>query len=133
MKKVIYSIIFGVALIISSCSDFTDIQPKGKNLLSTTGQLEMLLNNEFYMGATDEREMCGDIISAFENIPTLINRPTKTRKAIIISWDEASQDKMAELTPSDDQYSEYYSVIGKISNAILSHVDAAEGPESVKN
>jgi len=135
MKKVIYSIIFGVALIISSCSDFTDIQPKGKNLLATTDQLEMLLNNKFfyYIGETDEREMCGDIIRAFENVPTLINRPTKTRNAIIISWDEANQDKMAELTSSDSQYSNYYGVIGKISNAILSHVDAAEGPESVKN
>ena len=32
----------GAALTFTSCEDFTDVQPKGKNLLSTTDQLEML-------------------------------------------------------------------------------------------
>ena len=30
----------GAALTFTSCEDFTDVQPKGKNLLSTTDQLE---------------------------------------------------------------------------------------------
>lgn len=133
MKKVIYSLLFAVALLTSSCSKFTDVQPKGKNLLATTDQLEMLLNNEFYMNDSDERQMCGDMIYAFENVATMINRPNKTRAAILISWDEANQDKMAELTSSDGEYSDYYGVIGKISNPILSRVDDAAGSESVKN
>lgn len=32
------------ASVLSSCSDFTEIDQKGMNLLSTTDQLEMLLN-----------------------------------------------------------------------------------------
>ena len=34
------------ASVLSSCSDFTEIDQKGMNLLSTTDQLEMLLNQE---------------------------------------------------------------------------------------
>lgn len=133
MKKVIYSLLIGSVLLTGSCSKFTDVQPKGKNLLATTNQLEMLLNNQFTLDDGDMRVMCGDFIRAFENIPTLINKPNKTRPAIIISWDEANIDKMAELTTSDNTYSTSYSIIGKISNAILSKIDDATGPESVKN
>ncbi len=133
MKKIIYSLLFGVSLLTGSCSDFTDIQPKGKNLLATTDQLEMLLNNEFDMDDKDMRHIAGDMIYAFENVPTMISRPNKTRSAILISWDEANMDKMAELTSSDSHYANCYGVIGRISNAILSRVDEAEGPESVKN
>lgn len=132
MKKLIYSILLGAALLTGSCSDFTDVQPKGKNLLTTTDQLEMLLNNEFNISSSDLYVLCGDMIRSFDNVPTLINRPNKTRAAIIITWDEANQDKMAELTSSDGDYSGYYGIIGKIANPILSHIDAAEGDEVTK-
>lgn len=133
MKKVIYSLLIGATILAASCSKFTDVQPKGKNLLATTDQLEMLLNQEFDLDDSDMRQMAGDIISAFENIQTMLSRPNKTRQAIILSWDEANIDKMAELTMSDGTYSKAYGVIGKISNAILSKIDDASGPESVKN
>lgn len=132
MKKLIYGILLGTALLTGSCSDFTDVQPKGKNLLSTTDQLEMLLNNEFQISSSDLHILCGDMIRSFSNVPTLINQPNKTRAAIIISWDETNQDKMAELTSSDGDYSNCYSIIGKIANPILSHIDAAEGDETTK-
>ncbi len=133
MKKVIYSLLIGATLITGSCSKFTDVQPKGKNLLATTDQLEMLLNNQFTLEDKDMRVMGGDILSIFENVPSLLSKPVKTRPAIIISWDEANIDKMAELTTSDNTYSGAYSIIGKISNAILSRVDDATGPETFKN
>lgn len=132
MKKLIYGILLGTSLLTGSCSDFTDVQPKGKNLLSTTDQLEMLLNNEFQISSSDLQVLCGDMIRSFSNVPTLINQPNKTRAAIIISWDETNQDKMAELTSSDGDYSNCYSIIGKIANPILSHIDAAEGDEDTK-
>ena len=48
MKKTIYGTILAAATLALtvSCEDFTDLQPKGKNLLTTTDQLEMLLNYE---------------------------------------------------------------------------------------
>lgn len=132
MKKIIYSLLIGAIMLAASCSKFTDVQPKGKNLLATTDQLEMLLNAEFSLEDIDMRQMAGDAIRAFENIPTLLGKPNKTRQAILLSWDEANIDKMAELTTSDRTYSDAYGIIGKISNAILSKVDDASGPESVK-
>jgi len=133
MKKVIYSLLAGAILLTVSCSKFTDIEPKGKNLLSTTDQLEMLLNKIFMMNDDDMRWMSGDVIRTFQNIPTLLSNPNKTRPAIIYSWDETNIDKMAELTAYDYTYETGYVNIGQIANAILSRVDDASGPESVKN
>lgn len=133
MKKVIYSLLIGAALMSGSCSKFTDVQPKGKNLLSTTDQLEMILNNDYYMRVNDMRHICGDIIYSFENVPTMISKPNKTLSVILITWDAANQDKMAELTPSDDDYTGWYGVIGKIANPVLALADKAAGPGSVKN
>src|SRR3989339_149945 len=133
MKKVIYCLLIGVILLTGSCSKFTDIEPKGKNLLTTTDQLEMLLNKIFTMYDDDMRWMSGDVIRTFQNIPTLLSNPNKTRPAIIYSWDEANIEKMAELTAYDYTYETGYLNIGQVSNAILSRIDEATGPESVKN
>lgn len=129
----IYGLIVCGALALTACSDFTDIQPKGKNLLETTDQLEMLLNAEFSYYVYDERIMCGDAIYAFSNVPSQISQPTKTRKVIMWTWDESNQDKMAELTNSDDGYTDFYGYIGTICNPIISQVDAAEGTDAKKN
>lgn len=131
-KHAIYGLMMCGALALSSCSDFTDIQPKGKNLLETTDQLEMLLNAEFYVSATDQRTMCGDELYAYSPVSNYLSQPNKTRNVIMWTWDEASQDKMAELTNSDSQYTEFYGFIGKICNPILSQIDAAEGTEAKK-
>lgn len=132
MKKVIYSLFLGVALLAGSCSDFTDVKPKGKNLLSTTNELEMLLNYEFYFSPSDVRHISGDIIYAYSNVASMISQPNKTKRVILITWDDANMDKMAELTSSDYEYEDMYGVIGKISNPIISLVDQAEGPETMK-
>ncbi len=133
MKKLIYNLMIAGALLFASCSDFTDIQPKGKNLLSTTDEIEMLLNSEFDLSSTDAQMMSGDMLILLSNVANELNQPNKTRKAIMITFDAANQDKMAELTSSDTEYSEYYNIIGRIANVVLSQIDAAEGPEEVKN
>ncbi len=132
MKKIIYSIALGVVLLTESCSDFTEIQPKGMNLLTTTEQLEMLLNNSPSISVADFQTMSGDAIFGRTNVPTLVNLPNKTRDAIMIGWDEKNMDKMAELTSNDSQYSNCYSTIGKIANPILSRIKVAEGDEATK-
>ena len=133
MKKVIYSILTFAALSLASCESFTDVQPKGKNLLTTTDQLEMLLNQEFSGCATDMRVIAGDMIYAYSNLATQINKPTKTRAVIMWTWDESNQDKMAELTSSDADYSDLYKYIGTISNPILTQLPSASGTDAAKN
>ena len=132
MKKTIYSLLAIAALLFSSCESFTELEPKGKNLLTTTDQLEMLLNKEYEGCAYDMRQMAGDMIYAYSNIATTISQPVKTRNVIIWTYDEANMDKMAELTSSDQDYTNFYGYIGTIANPILTKVDAATGTNSVK-
>ena len=54
---------------VTSCSNFTDIQPKGVNTLSTTDQLELLFNNEITLDIRDLQSIGGDIVSGTNNIP----------------------------------------------------------------
>lgn len=132
MKKTIYSLLAIAALLFSSCESFTDLEPKGKNLLTTTDQLEMLLNKEYEGCAYDMRQMAGDMIHAYSNVATTISQPVKTRNVIIWTYDEANMDKMAELTSTDQDYTNFYGYIGTIANPILTKVDAATGTNSVK-
>ena len=132
INKILYAAMAGAALTFTSCEDFTDVQPKGKNLLSTTDQLEMLLNYEYEGGNSDMRVMAGDMIYAFSPLANQISLPTKTRNVIMWTWDEANLDKMAELTASDYDYTYYYELIGKIANPILKQLDGAEGSEMEK-
>lgn len=101
-------------------------------MLTTTTQLEMLLNVPFDQDDGDGPQFVGDKIATLSNIPTLLSQPTPTRNSIILSWDESLQDKMAELTSSDSEYSSYYGVIGTIANPILMNIGAASGDEAMK-
>jgi len=131
-KHTIYGLMMCGALVLSSCSDFTDIQPKGKNLLTTADELEMLLNAEIDFEDKHERVMAGDMINSATNVPNQLSQPSKTRNVIMWTWDEASQDRMAELTNSDETYTKLYGYIGRICNPILTQIDGAEGDEAKK-
>ena len=130
MKKYLYSLIMGLALI--SCSDFTDVQPKGKNLLSSADQLEMLLNTEISITPTEAREIAGDIIYSYSNVPSEINLPNKTASAIRWTWDENNMDKWADQVNTDNEFTTCYNCIGRVANPILMLVDEAEGDEQLK-
>ena len=129
MKKIFA--ILTMTLLLASCAQFTELQPKGKNLLSTTEELELLLNIE-YNTNRDMQRMTGDMIS-YANIPNELASPTPSRYTIMITWDESKMEKMAELTASDTDYSDMYSYIGTIANPILSRVDDAKGEDAKKN
>lgn len=119
------------AMMLTSCADFTEIDPKGKNLLSTTADLELLLNAEYSMTIDDMQEVCGDLISAYEPIATKLNPPVKTKFSILVGWDEDGHEKeLPTLTSSDSYYARCYEYIGRIANPILAKIDEAEGSES---
>ena len=102
------------------------------NLLSTTNELEMLLNAEIMITSSDMREVAADVIYGADNIPTLLSNPAMTRHKILVSLDDSQMDLLGELTASDGDYTSWYRCIGRIANPVLLQVDAAEGPESVK-
>ena len=118
------------AIAMSSCSDFTEIDAKGKNLLNRTQDLELLLNADYSLRATTMQEVCGDLIYAYSPLSTILKVPVKTTNSIIMGWDEAGHDEnLPELTASDEWYSGCYEYIGRIANPILSMVDAARSEE----
>lgn len=131
MKKIL--IVLTTCLLLASCAQFTELQPKGKNLLSTTDELELLLNAfEYGPGSRDMQRMTGDLIS-YANIPNELASPIPTRYTIMLTWDESKLDKFAELTASDTDYSELFSYVGTIANPILSRIDDAKGEDAKKN
>lgn len=132
MNKTIYCLLSLMVVLLASCDDFTDLQPKGKNLLTTTDELELLLNAEYNGGNSDMRIIAGEIIRETGNVASEISKPIKSRKVIMYTYDEESMDNMAELTSSDEDYTFYYANIGKIANPILSQIDNASGDEAAK-
>lgn len=132
MKKVIYSLLAGV-LMLASCSDFTELQPKGKNLLASTDDIELLLNSDIDPYNSDMRNITG-VIYAYSSMSATIAQVPQTRNGILLSYadDDNSLTRMEILTSSDSYYTAYYSYIGKICNPILNQIDAATGPEAKK-
>ena len=72
------------ASVLSSCSDFTEIDQKGINLLSTTDQLEMLLNQEYNIRIADIQRVCGSVQYYPGNVGTVLANPVKTTTQILL-------------------------------------------------
>lgn len=121
-----------ISLALTSCSDYTDIQPKGKNLLATTDQLEILLNYEMAIQNNDLPIIANDVYGVLDYIPNLLSMPNNTRTRILLTYNESAMDELATLTASDEDYEVFYQIIGTVANPILSKVDEAEGDERVK-
>lgn len=131
MKKLIYSLLCGGMMLFSGCSGFTDLQPKGTNLLSTVDQLDMLFNSTFSnsgLDGNDDETLIGDAYPSMVNIPNLINQASPSLTQILFMCN-ASADR-SQYTLSDYKYTVYYDIIGKIANPVLAKVDAAEGDAS---
>lgn len=133
-------LLFG-ASVMTSCSDFTEIDAKGNNLLASVSDLELLLNAEYGydysngvdLSITDVSELCGDYIYSYSPFANSLNSPSKTAKAIRMTWDtDEWVSRLPELTKSDSFYTSCYYYIGRIANPILLQIDKASGDESKK-
>lgn len=136
MKKKIYSAIIMVAtLMATSCSDFTDLQPKGVNMLSTTDQLELLFNNEITVSVTDLITI-GDnaVVGAGMNVLNDMAVENKSRNTLLYTFsdDANSIQRIQELTSSDPLYSSCYNWVGRICNPVINNANLASGPEDKK-
>ena len=127
MKKIVT--ILTACLVLASCAKFTDLKPKGMNMLSSADELELLLNTEyrdFYN--FDMYQIPGDVlIGSVGSVANLISAPTPSRNSILVTWDAANVKRLAELTASDDDYRMLYGFVGQIANPILASVEFATG------
>lgn len=134
--KYIWGILSSLAMAFSSCSDFTEIDAKGNNLLSNVNDLDLLLNASYAYDYTigvelesrDFEELCGDFINSYGPLANLILIPNKTARSILLNWDEQGWiSELPNLTATDKFYNGCYYYIGAIANPILLKADAASG------
>ena len=78
MKSKIYSLLLFFGLIGAGCSDFTEIDPKGKNTLNRMEDLDLVLNYTYSLSVSEVCYFVNDEFPGFTNIPTLINQNIKT-------------------------------------------------------
>lgn len=131
MKKVLYSLLAGT-MMLASCSDFTDIPQKGKNLLSSVDDIELLFNKEYDIWNQDMRTITG-VPYNYSSLAAVISQPNKSRTAIMYSYDENLLERFEQLTTSDSYYTELYGNIGKVANPVISQLENATGTDARKN
>ena len=131
MKK-LHTILIGIFLSLVSCTDFTDIDPKGKNILNTVDDLDLVLNYQYSLSIYNYViNMMNDIYPQMTNIPDLVNQSPRTLRSIYVSWDETSDRE--SLTTSDEIYTGLYKIIGQVSNPVLLNIDNADGDRKKAN
>ncbi|MBO4557502.1 MAG: RagB/SusD family nutrient uptake outer membrane protein [Bacteroidales bacterium] len=135
MKK-IFTIITAL-LLLASCAEFTDIKPKGMNMLSTADELELLLNTEFRDFNSSDfgmYQLPGDLLIGIVGpVANLISSPTPTSSSILVTWDEGNVKRLAEATAFDEDYRKLFEFVGKVANPILASVGFATGDEAKLN
>lgn len=124
---VFLSVCLGISLMMASCEDFTDLQPKGKNLLDKVEDLDLLLNANYTLNISNIQAVSGDAVFTTSDVPTLLSSPTQSIDKILLSCDEQGHDTyMAENAP-EGIYGTCYGYIGRRSNPILLNIDKASG------
>lgn len=131
MKNRLYIWICCTVCLIGGCSDFTEIEPKGKSTLSRVEDLNLVLNHEYYVRLEALSVLINDIYPQVVNIPNLLDESIKTLNGIAATWDETSD--RAALTQSDYKYTGLYNIIGKIANPVLLNADHASGDRALAN
>lgn len=144
MKK-LFSYLVLAAGLLSACSDFTEITPKGKNILDRVDDLDLLLNFDFSTNGsvkvgTEAAQITAEDAFAFQelsilvndtylrattNIPNLISSPEISLQKVLLMADETSDRAM--LTTSDIKYEKFYFIINNVANIVIRNADTAEG------
>lgn len=138
----LYSLVLGSLLfLMPACNKFTDITPKGKNILNRVSDLDYLLNfnyvnlsnvtnpNNYTYFKFDELTTLTDGFPYVTNVPSMISAPSKTLNYALTTYD-ATVDR-ATLTPTDIKYEQIYPIITNIANIVLANADAASGDRVV--
>lgn len=131
-KKILYILTLVCLTLFTACADFTDVQPKGKNLLDKVTDLDLLLNSDLSLyHYPDIYVTTGDFYCYFTNITNTASATVKSLKNSFMFWDE-SVDRVV-LTNSDSKYTDFYGIIGKVANPVLLNIDKASGDREMAN
>jgi hypothetical protein len=115
------------AVIISGCEKYTDITPKGQNLLNRASDLDLLMNVNYVTNAfTNSKQslLVNDMYLVATNVPNTISSATQTMSKVLLTYDEAAD--RAALTPTDAPYEGLYRMISTM-NIAIKQADVASG------
>src|SRR5688572_21528445 len=132
MKTFIYILALTVSIVtVSGCSKYTDITPKGQNLLNRASDLDLLMNVNYVTNAfssTRQALLVNDMYLVAVNVPNTISSATMTLNKALLTYNETAD--RAGLTPTDAPYEGLYRII-TTTNIALEQADKASGDASL--
>jgi len=150
--KNIYSnvVILTFLILLSGCAKFTDITPKGSNILNRVSDLDLLLNYNFSLNSAvsisspafattagdafnpnDAEVLVGDIYPYVTNVVTLISLNAKDLNTALTTYNESIDRK--NLALADVKYEKMYFIINNVCNVVLKNADQATGDRTKAN
>jgi len=127
MKKILSFAAMILIAFLSGCAKFTDITPKGQNLLNRASDLDLLMNVNFSGSAYDHLRqtlLINDNYLLAENVPNVISGVQSINK-ILLTYDQTGD--RAGLTATDSRYEGLYATISKVANIVITMGDQASG------
>lgn len=122
----LFALTFSIG-ILSGCAKYTDITPKGQNLLNRASDLDLLMNVNYVTNAftnTRQSTLINDMYLVAVNVPNTISSATVTLNKVLLTYDETAD--RAALTTTDAAYEGLYRIIST-TNIAISQADKASG------
>ncbi|WP_256004838.1 RagB/SusD family nutrient uptake outer membrane protein [Pedobacter deserti] len=149
MKKtfIIIFAIAGLSFGLPACKKFTEITPKGSNILNRVSDLDLLLNFNYTsnsatgdtlsakttaqaaFSAYDVGNLVNDTYAYSTNIPSLLSAKPQTLHYAYTVYDESVDRKLLAVT--DVKYEKMYFLINNVYNVVLKNADAATGDRAL--
>lgn len=127
MKKILSFAAIIILTLLFGCAKYTDITPKGQNLLNRASDLDLLMNVNFSGPAYDylrQTMLINDNYLLADNVPNVISGVQNINK-ILLTYDETGD--RAGLTATDSRYEGLYATISKVANIVITMGDQASG------
>lgn len=133
MKRRLINIlaIIGAVVMATGCAKFTELSPKGVNMLQRVSDLDMLLNYEWpNLGVARHSIITsGNVGYMGTAMEALIAAPATNPDAVMAIT--ADFDNLIALVEeklvTDSYYTQMYELIGQIANPVIKNADTAEG------
>lgn len=146
MKKIIFFSIVLCSLmsLLTSCSKFTEITPKGSNILNRVSDLDLVLNYNYSYNSNvaptniaattsagegfnynDAEVLVNDLYPYVTNVTTLLSGSTRDLNYTLVTYNETIDRK--NLAISDGKYEKLYFIINNVANVVIKNADNATG------